>query len=625
MKRFLKIALILPFFFLGRDTFAQYALDFDAGSEYVNLGNNASLDITGDITLELWVNIDNYSPDWVRLIGKGTFTNRTYGFWISNTGQLLFQLWGTTNMDLFGPVVPVGGWHHIAAVRSGVNAFIYLDGVLVASTNSFTGVPFLTPNSATLAGAVVMHDYLNGRIDEARIWNAARTQAEIQANINTCNLTHANLVANYTMEDGTGSSSVADISGNGNNGTLTNMDSSTDWVPGATICSANTGERLILNGGFINITNNAKLVVDNSTANAITRVSGHIISENANNEVKWVLGNVANTYTVPFGYSTTDYMPVTFTKTAGTGAGVFNFATYRTSSWQNSTNLPAAVTAVNDADGNDNSAFLIDRFWKIDANGYTAKPDLTNLTFTYIDAEHSVASNTIIESTLFAQRYNTTTNDWGDFLPTVTLNTANNTVVIPSVPSADFFNWWTLVSTESPLPVTLLTFKGRCENNSTVINWSTSEETDNDYFVLEKSEDALSWTELETVKSKGNNSDKNDYSVTDKNSNGLTYYRLKMVDKSNKFTYSSVITTQCGTDEPEMIVYPNPNLGVFVIKNAKQDTEIAVMNSLGQELQSIRINSPTQVVTLDLPAGMYVLVPKTETGLSQTIRLVIEK
>ena len=67
-------------------------------------------------------------------------------------------------------------------------------------------------------------------MDEVRIWDDARTQAEIKANM-YAELTGSenNLVAYYNMNAGSGTS-LADNSSNSYTGTLTNMDGSTDWV-----------------------------------------------------------------------------------------------------------------------------------------------------------------------------------------------------------------------------------------------------------------------------------------------------------------------------------------------------------------------------------------------------------
>jgi hypothetical protein len=69
----------------------------------------------------------------------------------------------------------------------------------------------------------------------------------------------------------------------------------------------------------------------------------------------------------------------------------------------------------------------IDRFWRIEPTGYTTKPALNNLIFTYRDLEHTVANNSIIESNLIAQRYNGSLNSWDDYMPATTINTVSNT------------------------------------------------------------------------------------------------------------------------------------------------------------------------------------------------------
>ena len=69
------------------------------------------------------------------------------------------------------------------------------------------------------------------------------------------------------------------------------------------ISSGFSQARLILNnGGIVNITNNAFVVIDNPNPTAISRnTSGHIISEGEFNRVKWNIGTTAGTYVVPFG------------------------------------------------------------------------------------------------------------------------------------------------------------------------------------------------------------------------------------------------------------------------------------------------------------------------------------
>src|SRR5689334_2549147 len=101
--------------------------------------------------------------------------------------------------------------------------------------------------------------------------------------------------------------------------------------------------QLILNGAIVNLNQGAYLVVDNAATNAITRNSGFIISEGENNILQWNMGTSTGTYTVPWGHGSTDYLPLTFTKSSGVGSGNFLFSTYSTG-WQNSAQLPTGVS-----------------------------------------------------------------------------------------------------------------------------------------------------------------------------------------------------------------------------------------------------------------------------------------
>lgn len=372
--------------------------------------------------------------------------------------------------------------------------------------------------------------------------------------------------------------------------------------------------RLILNGAYINITNNANLVIENPATNAITVNSGHIITEGENNNIKWNLGTSTGTYTVPLGYNNTDYIPVVFTKTAGSGSGTFSFSTYKTTNWQNSLSLPTGVPDVNNASGTDNSAFVIDRFWKINANGYTTKPDLSSLIFTYIDAEHAVASNTITEANLIAQRYNTTLPNWGDYLPVSALNTTANQVTVSNLSAADLFDWWTLSVTNSPLPVELLSFTATLKNDKTVdLNWATASELNNDYFIIEKSLDGYSWSYLAKVKASGTTNIKQEYYINDPQPFiGITYYRLKQIDYNTSFSYSNIESVEL-TKDGNIVVIPNPFTQSCLIQiqgfaNIKQ---LEVFNSIGQIVKSIVIEEAEQkIVQLDftnMATGVYYL------------------
>lgn len=198
--------------------------------------------------------------------------------------------------------------------------------------------------------------------------------------------------------------------------------------------------RLILNGGKVTLANGATVVIDNPASNAITRTSGHIISEGENNILQWNLRTTTGTYTIPWGYGSSNYIPLTFTKTAGTGSGRFKFSTYHTTS--NNSVRPAGVTNLNGTTGADISSFAVDRFWQINATGYTAKPTLNNIVMSYAGSEYDAPNDVTLESKLTAQRWNATTSSWIDYISGGVVNATANTVTIPTINAANLEPWW---------------------------------------------------------------------------------------------------------------------------------------------------------------------------------------
>ena len=207
--------------------------------------------------------------------------------------------------------------------------------------------------------------------------------------------------------------------------------------------------------------NNIELVINNSATNAITTLGtgGNIVSESELNRIKWNIGTATGTYTVPFTKSPTNKIPFTINiTTAGVGSGSILFSTYSGSTWDNSLYMPTGVANMGDINLANNSAYVIDRFWLIDAIGYTTKPTAT-FAFTYLDAELATnGGNNITEANLRAQRFNSTAGTWWGYNPQGTNDVTLNTVTSVPVAPADFFRSWTLTDKNFPLPIELLYF-----------------------------------------------------------------------------------------------------------------------------------------------------------------------
>jgi hypothetical protein len=377
--------------------------------------------------------------------------------------------------------------------------------------------------------------------------------------------------------------------------------------------------RLILNNGsFINIRQSAYLVIANPAANAITRISsGHILSEGENNIVKWNIGTTAANYVIPWGYGTTNYIPVSFTTSSAAGvSGFINFSTYHTT-WDNSGQLPSGVTTFSSGSTADNSAFVLDRFWQINAQGYTTKPTLTNLLFTYLDVEHSVANNTISESNLKAQRYNSTSNVWGDYSPAGTVSMAANTMTTASIVPADCFRWWALVDLAMPLPVELLSFSATPSEKTVSLRWSTATEINNDYFTIQRSSDGIEFLDLTKVIAGSDGKTVQAYSYNDiRPLSQRSYYRLKQTDFDGAYKFSEIRKVDRGDEVSHvtMNVFPNPvtdsKFSIDFSESFETATAVTVHDLVGNLIIHELVGRGIQIINVDLedsPAGVYVV------------------
>ncbi len=124
------------------------------------------------------------------------------------------------------------GWYHAAATYDGATWRLYLNGALEA--NLFVGQPprWDSIQHAALATAMnssgVASGFFQGVLDEARIWNYARSASEISNDYRRQIVSAPGLVGRWALDDGAGTVATNTSSG-GVNGTLVN---GPVWVAG---------------------------------------------------------------------------------------------------------------------------------------------------------------------------------------------------------------------------------------------------------------------------------------------------------------------------------------------------------------------------------------------------------
>ena len=165
---------------------------------YIQVPHSSALNPTNRLTVEAWVNLrDAHGGNLCSSIaGK----NWRQAWWLGICGtSLRTYVKGEISSRTAG-TLPVGTWTHVALVFTGTKRIHYINGEQVLNVDE-TG-PLTTSTSPLRIGSDVQWQFTpEGSIDDVRIWNVARTQAQIRASINK-DLTGAQtgLVAHYKLD-----------------------------------------------------------------------------------------------------------------------------------------------------------------------------------------------------------------------------------------------------------------------------------------------------------------------------------------------------------------------------------------------------------------------------------------
>ena len=168
------------------------------------------------------------------------------------------------------------------------------------------------------------------------------------------------------------------------------------------------------------------------------------------------------------------------------------------------------------------------------------------------------------------------------------------------------------------LPIELVSFTASCDGNSVDVKWTTASEKNNDYFILEKSYDAVNFNEIARIAGAGNSIEENNYAYTDyEYYGGEMYYRLLQVDYDGKRSASEIIVVKCADNEfdPAVAVFPNPfgsELTLSLSNFANKPATVEIFDIMGTLVMSKDIDATGNdyeiVLNLDnLSAATYTI------------------
>ena len=183
------------------------------------------------------------------------------------------------------------------------------------------------------------------------------------------------------------------------------------------------------------------------------------------------------------------------------------------------------------------------------------------------------------------------------------------------------------VSSGGVLPIELIEFNAIMNEDRVEISWATASEINNDYFIVEKSEDAMDWVEVIKVSGAGHSVSIIDYFEIDNEPlRGLSYYRLTQVDfDGEQETFNIIPVENAIKGEGIMNIYPNPvNKGECISLSFESlhlyfDEILVVLRDIrGNEAYSIIqfIDCEDGLVVIDIPrhlaSGTYLVVATSE-------------
>jgi len=203
---------------------AGNALLFDGTDDLVG----ATRQIAGDFTIEVWLRTTDTITGSQHYHGLSIVhadrggNHNDFGTAILN-GHFAF---GTGNPDVTiesSTEVTTGDWVHLAATREQSTGIIrlYVNGDEEAALSTGNSNDLTATDTLTLGANPVDGRFFRGMMDEVRIWNTARSGAEILANKNTRLVgTESGLVNYWRFDEGSGMT-TADATGS-NDGSLGN-------------------------------------------------------------------------------------------------------------------------------------------------------------------------------------------------------------------------------------------------------------------------------------------------------------------------------------------------------------------------------------------------------------------
>nr|MDA3867229.1 hypothetical protein [Salinivirgaceae bacterium] len=364
-------------------------------------------------------------------------------------------------------------------------------------------------------------------------------------------------------------------------------------------------------------TTTGSYLIDHTSAVA-ANLTGGSSTAFVNGTLTRAISTNTDTYIFPVGNGSaaTNYLPVEFVNNSLTGISSLSVSAYAIT--ESDANIDDNLNTT-ESGGNNYINVVEDGAWNIEPNGVRDAGSYGLRLYFNSAIEAKLTDNQF--GLLKRPSGSTSYADWQSFGSTTTIPDAGDAGRTVASGYAErlgltSFSEFAIANAEWPLPVRLVSFTGKWENQRILLEWETASEQQNDYFVIEKSTDAIDFSELARVDGQGNSNSAVQYRTFDEEiAHHTYYYRLKQVDFNGDEHYEGIVAVNCPVIATQVDVYPVPtseelNIELYAYMNSS--ITLSLVNSMGQvvftDIQNVFPGR--QVVTLDVSAirsGWYVL------------------
>jgi len=610
------------------------ALSFDGTDNSVTTSAYV-VPTSGDFTVEFWANVPvllNSPSSLHEFVSQGSSGNGFYIGYDQSSGNLRAgDLYQATNV-----ACPLNQWFHLALVNSGGTATLYINGVQRGTPK--TGYSISAAGSFFTIGQQFsgFNEPINGSIDELRVWNVARTPAEIkQSMFAGVSPSTTGLVAYYNFNEGTGtavgnSTSTTGLDGvvqgtsptwpsspiqTGNN--AISLDGVNDHVqaPGNTAYDISSGTvEAWINPTTLNATNMAIVGVRSDGATA-TRFSFHVSSTaiglwngtafktiaatiptgtwthlafvcDGTNTLVYINGVASGTITQAFGSATLATLAIGVSKNGGGDNEYFNGGIDEVRLW-NTQRTSAEINA--------------------NMNG-TLSGGQTGLVAQFnFDQGIAAGANTGLITVLD----NTANNNHATALGLTMTGSSSNFIVSPL---------------STILPVVFQSFTATDRDGQAYLQWQTSLEENSKEFIIERSTDGINYSEIGSVAAAGTSHTLRTYSFTDATpAPGANYYRVKEQDLDSKLTYSNIRALHFSATGATRVAWTSAASGqaeITLLPGTNEFYQVIDLN--GRKLQQGRLNGGGKLYLSGMAGGIYIVNITTQSGDQINTRIMVK-